>query len=80
MNDLQVMSGHLKTYDMAKGYGFIAQADTSKRDIFLHSSVLKRSGYIWIEPGMPMKGDVELTTDGRLVMVRLHRPEIGVHA
>jgi CspA family cold shock protein len=42
--DLIEMAGHIKWFDVAKGYGFIIP-DEGGPDVLLHVTVLKRDGY-----------------------------------
>lgn len=43
--DLQEVSGRIKWFDVAKGYGFVVPDDGSP-DILLHVTVLRRSGFV----------------------------------
>jgi len=42
--EMMEISGHIKWFDVAKGYGFIIP-DTNVGDVLLHVSVLQRSGF-----------------------------------
>jgi len=44
------ITGTLKWYDAAKGYGFIKRTD-GERDVFLHVKELRKSGIIALNDG-----------------------------
>lgn len=44
------MSGHIKWFDVAKGYGFIVPDDGGK-DVLLHVTTLRRDGYLTAREG-----------------------------
>ena len=46
-----VLTGSLKWFDAAKGYGFI-KLDDGKPDVFLHVKELRKSGIIAINDGV----------------------------
>lgn len=39
------VSGHVKWFDVAKGYGFIKPAQGAEGDVLLHQSCLRQSGF-----------------------------------
>lgn len=51
------MAGHIKWFDIAKGYGFIVQDDGGE-DILLHVSCMQRDGYPTAYPGARVVVDV----------------------
>jgi cold shock protein len=57
------MTGTLKWYDPAKGYGFIS-TDTGPPDTLLHATVLRRSGVQMMLPGARVKFEAQRTPKG----------------
>ncbi len=55
--------GTVKWFDAEKGYGFISPKDGGK-DIFLHISDLRESGYLEIEQGDFVEFEVAVTDKG----------------
>jgi len=49
-------SGKVKFYNREKGYGFISAIEQGGRDVYLHSSELKKSQF----EGDPEEGDILL--------------------
>jgi len=45
-------TGTLAWFDLAKQFGFVT---VSGRDVFLHMSVLKLAGYVWIPSGTTLR-------------------------
>jgi CspA family cold shock protein len=45
--------GNVKFFNSAKGFGFVARRDGGK-DVFVHASVLRRSGLLTLEEGQPV--------------------------
>ncbi len=43
--DLVEVSGRIKWFDVAKGYGFVVPDDSQLPDVLLHITVLRRDGY-----------------------------------
>jgi CspA family cold shock protein len=43
--DLVEVSGRIKWFDVAKGYGFVVPDDSELPDVLLHITVLRRDGY-----------------------------------
>lgn len=48
------VTGKLKWYDAAKGYGFITRPDGG-RDVFLHVKELRKSGIIALNDGVSLR-------------------------
>jgi cold shock protein len=51
------MTGTIKWYDAAKGFGFVSVED-GERDVFVHVSVLQRGGIAALVPGQRVTMDV----------------------
>jgi CspA family cold shock protein len=49
--DPQRISGHVKWFDSAKGYGFVKPVTEGKPDILLHQSCVRHSGFKTIREG-----------------------------
>lgn len=49
--DVIEVSGAIKWFDNAKGYGFLVCDDSSAQEVLIHASVLKLSGYSTISAG-----------------------------
>src|SRR5690606_24062708 len=45
LGELIEVAGHIKWFDVAKGYGFIVPDDPSLSDILLHVTTLRRDGF-----------------------------------
>jgi cold shock protein len=58
------LDGTVKWFDEAKGFGFIAASDGGK-DVFVHGSVLRRTGLGPLETGQLVKMQVRLSPRGR---------------
>ena len=58
------LDGTVKWFDEAKGFGFISASDGGK-DVFVHGSVLRRSGLGLLEPGQLVKMQVKIAPRGR---------------
>lgn len=56
--NLLVIIGTVKWFDAAKGFGFITPEDGSK-DVFVHHSAIKSSGYASLNEGQRVSFDVE---------------------
>jgi CspA family cold shock protein len=57
------MTGTVKWFNPGKGFGFVVP-DQESRDIFLHHSVVTRSGLQTLEPGQKVKMVVQATAKG----------------
>lgn len=55
MSDLE--TGHVKWFDNAKGYGFIAREDG--QDVFVHYRVIQGEGYRTLSEGQEVKYSVQ---------------------
>lgn len=62
-NSLEDIEGIIKWYNPDKGYGFI-RYDDGRRDIFLHSSVIRAAGYKALEPGIRVLAKVATSERG----------------
>jgi CspA family cold shock protein len=60
----EALEGVVKWYDPARGFGFILPNDGSK-DIFIHITALRRSGFENLEPGQPVRMMVSQGRRGR---------------
>jgi len=58
------LDGTVKWFDAVKGFGFISASDGGK-DVFVHGSVLRRSGLVLLEPGQLVKMSVKQAPRGR---------------
>lgn len=58
------LDGTVKWYDETKGFGFISASDGGK-DVFVHGSVLRRSGLGPLETGQLVKMQVKTAPRGR---------------
>ena len=58
------LDGTVKWFDEAKGFGFISASDGGK-DVFVHGSVLRRSGLGLLETGQLVKMQVKTAPRGR---------------
>jgi cold shock protein len=58
------LDGTVKWFDETKGFGFISASDGGK-DVFVHGSVLRRSGLGLLEPGQLVKMQVKIAPRGR---------------
>ena len=58
------LDGTVKWFDETKGFGFISASDGGK-DVFVHGSVLRRSGLGTLEPGQLVKMQVKTAPRGR---------------
>jgi len=58
------LDGTVKWFDETKGFGFISASDGGK-DVFVHGSVLRRSGLGPLEPGQLVKMQVKTAPRGR---------------
>ncbi|MCC2096742.1 MAG: CspA family cold shock protein [Hyphomicrobiales bacterium] len=61
--DLTEMSGHIKWFDVSKGYGFIVPDDGGS-DVLLHVTVLKKDGYSTAPEGARIHCEVQQRTKG----------------
>ncbi len=58
------MSGTVKWFKPDKGFGFITAEDSGK-DVFIHKSVLRRSGLELLETGQRVQMRVQTADKGR---------------
>lgn len=58
------LSGVVKWYDPARGFGFVLPDDGGK-DVFVHVTTLRRSGLDGLEPGQPVQMQVVQARRGR---------------
>ena len=58
-----MIEGTVKWFDAEKGYGFISPKNGEK-DVFIHISDLRNSGYMDIEQGDFVEFEIETTTKG----------------
>lgn len=58
------LDGTVKWFDEVKGFGFISASDGGK-DVFVHGSVLRRSGLGTLETGQLVKMQVKIAPRGR---------------
>jgi cold shock CspA family protein len=56
-------TGRVVCFDLTKRFGFVALS--SGGDAFLHMSVLKEAGYVWIPCGTTLRVRVETDDDGK---------------
>lgn len=63
-NDLEEVEGIIKWYNPDKGYGFICP-DDGRREIFLHTSVLRAAGYKFLNPGIRVLAKVSTSERGQ---------------
>ena len=61
--DLVEVSGRIKWFDVAKGYGFIAQ-DGGGPDVLLHVTTLRRDGYQSAHEGSRVVCEATVRTKG----------------
>jgi cold shock protein len=75
--DLQVMHGHVKWFDPAKGFGFVV-SEESPSDILLHANVLRNFGQGSIADGAGITVRVQKTLRGvQAVEVLEIAPPVG---
>ena len=55
---ISVITGTVKWFDEAKGFGFITPQDGSK-DVFVHHSAIKGSGFKTLAEGQQVKFEVQ---------------------
>jgi CspA family cold shock protein len=61
---IEELDGTVKWFDEVKGFGFISASDGGK-DVFVHGSVLRRSGLGLLETGQLVKMQVKIAPRGR---------------
>jgi CspA family cold shock protein len=61
---IEELDGTVKWFDETKGFGFISASDGGK-DVFVHGSVLRRSGLGLLETGQLVKMSVKTAPRGR---------------
>lgn len=57
-----MMNGTVKWFNSEKGYGFITGED--KKDVFVHQSSIKCTGFRTLEEGQAVSFDVESDSKG----------------
>ncbi len=55
--EMSMLSGKVKWFNNAKGYGFIL-ADGRDEDLFAHYSAIKMDGYKTLKAGQPVSFDI----------------------
>jgi CspA family cold shock protein len=55
--DISMLSGKVKWFNNAKGYGFIV-ADGGDEDLFAHFSAIQMEGYKTLKAGQPVSFDI----------------------
>ena len=72
----RVISGFVKWFDPAKGYGFVV-ADEGGKDILLHANVLRNYGQSSVADGVRIKAEVQDTTRGTqaVAVISIETPE-----
>lgn len=58
----EMETGHIKWFDNAKGYGFIAREDG--QDVFVHYGVIQGEGYRTLSEGQAVKYSVQESDKG----------------
>jgi CspA family cold shock protein len=51
-------TGTVAWFDLTKQFGFVALSNDDS-DAFLHMSVLKQAGYVWLPPGTTVRVRIE---------------------
>ena len=69
------ISGKVKWFNGAKGFGFIAREDKEK-DVFVHVSAVKEAGIENLNEGDELTFDVDIQTKGPCA-VNLQKPDIN---
>ena len=64
LEGLEEMTGEIKWFNPTKGFGFI-YSDDGGQDIFVHGSVVLRTGYQFLRPGMRVLVKVFKSERGR---------------
>jgi CspA family cold shock protein len=64
IEDTAMITGTVKFYNGAKGFGFIQPADGGK-DVFVHVSALERAGIASLSEGQTLQFDLEEDKKGR---------------
>ena len=52
-----MLEGTVKWYNMKKGYGFI-QSEANVKDIFIHATLLQKSGLKRLLPGQKVRYEI----------------------
>ncbi len=58
-----MLTGTVKWFNSAKGYGFIVQ-DNGEKDVFVHHSAIQAEGYRSLEEGQRVSYEVQQTPKG----------------
>lgn len=58
------LTGIVKFFNMAKGYGFI-KPDGGGKDVFVHITAVQRSGLPQLDEGMSLGFEIEPDANGR---------------
>ncbi len=64
--DLVEVAGHIKWFDVAKGYGFIVP-DNGMADVLLHVTTLRKDGYQTVQEGMRIVCEAVMRSKGMQV-------------
>jgi CspA family cold shock protein len=69
-----MMTGTVKFYNSAKGYGFI-QPDGGGKDVFVHATALERAGVYSLNEGQKVSFDTQ--TDPRSGKIAVGKLSVG---
>jgi CspA family cold shock protein len=69
-----MMTGTVKFYNSAKGYGFI-QPDDGGKDVFVHATALERAGIFGLNEGQKVSFDTQ--TDPRSGKIAVGKLQVG---
>jgi CspA family cold shock protein len=69
-----MMTGTVKFYNGAKGYGFI-QPDSGGKDVFVHATALERAGIHALNEGQKVSFDTQ--TDARSGKIAVGKLELA---
>jgi cold shock protein len=72
--DISMMTGTVKFYNGAKGFGFI-QPDDGGKDVFVHATALERAGIHALREGQKVSFDTQ--TDSRSGKIAVGRLEVA---
>lgn len=63
-------TGEVKWFNRKKGFGFI-RPDVGPRDVFIHISVVRRSGLMTLQDGQRVEFELTQLSDGRVAALGL---------
>lgn len=66
------LTGTIKWFNNAKGYGFIVQ-DNGEKDVFVHHSAIVMEGYRTLSEGDRVEYEIEQTPKGPAA-INVHKP------